>query len=416
MLQLPREAADSGVGSYLDLTVENTTTVYLSLGNTLASRYYEDSRLMLRPTRKVNPNHARFQSAKDTLLVEVHGQQLYRYERKGHGIIWIATDMDPSRVHRIRVTFPAGPEESSFTNVDFEGVWVSKGGRLGSQQPQQRIYIEVVTATKLSDPATLGQSYAALLASAFNLTHSLVPATNCSLLDRTVLDQCVVRELYFERGSPGSRRSHIPHRYGHTAPKVLILELGLHNIEELFTREASESDFEAQLQALVHAYVTLVTTIRSAAQEYQPDFTALDASYTYNSAPSVLPIFLLTPFTRSERYRRLLGFVASTVVSNLRKEGDTSTVWIDTDGWLSPDDFTSDRSGSSELTESGHLKAATFLSWHVCPFLQSMSDCPYRKPTQYTGHLYLPNEADMGKLLEERKLFLIREALGFDAM
>jgi hypothetical protein len=158
------------------------------------------------------------------------------------------------------------------------------------------------------------------------------------------------------------------------------------------------------------------------------------------------------------------------VVNTVQKNGDKSTFWIDTSGWLTTEDFLltqdddhetnasiklEDRErvhGKSEstatqlsLTSRAHRLISTHLSAHLCPYLSSHSShpphpstigntissspsfpslsslsasnpCPFNKHDNYLGHLYLPAEAGMDKMLEERKIELVKMFVGWEGM
>ena len=150
-----------------------------------------------------------------------------------------------------------------------------------------------------------------------------------------------------------------------------------------------------------------------------------EASFIYNSAPSTLPIFILTPFTPNKKLRRLLSHVIAETATKLQKDGDKSTFWLDTSNWQQQDDFipslkedVADKLFASVpgLTSAAHRKIAAYLTLHLCPYINVTENereaCPFHKLDNYLGHLYVPEEASMGMLLEGRKIELVKSGLG----
>jgi len=70
------------------------------------------------------------------------------------------------------------------------------------------------------------------------------------------------------------------------------------------------------------------------------------------------------------------------------------------------------------LTQSGHINFAHRMSLHLCHYLVdcdvSVSECPFDRHEEYIGHLYVPEAADLGKLIEEKKIEKVKEVFGVE--
>lgn len=228
-----------------------------------------------------------------------------------------------------------------------------------------------------------------------------------------------IQDIYFRAGRPKHAQAWPTGQSSTSRNSGLVLTFGLHDFHQMLETEPSTQEINGFVGRFVEAYVEFITTIRlvdrsHAAMAYRSAGMDQEASYFYNSAPSTLPVFVLTPFTSSRQLRRLLGHAASTVVRRLQAAGDLSTVWIDTEGWVSQKHFQPQSNGShsqglKDLTLLGHAQVATHLSTHLCPYFKE--SCPYAKHTDFQGYLKIPAEAAMGKLLEERKVTLIKDIM-----
>ena len=116
------------------------------------------------------------------------------------------------------------------------------------------------------------------------------------------------------------------------------------------------------------------------------------------------------------------------VVARLRADGDKSVIWLDTSGWLDPDDdngemadfFLDDSTAPARyrLTEQGNQRVAIFLHMHVCRYLAGHEEkCAFLPHEVYQGKVFKEEEARFEKYLEDekerklKKLFWGSEAL-----
>ena len=171
-------------------------------------------------------------------------------------------------------------------------------------------------------------------------------------------------------------------------------------------------------------YVSLIKAVRTLAY---PKYSSslLDTRYSTYS-PSDIPIFVMRPF------RGQLEQATHSVVDRLQNEGDKSTFWLDTSGWLNTDidferrpedqDFFLDgmccfrmklqaltlcieESPTKEwrLTERANQRVAILLHMHVCRYLaQDVDKCAFLPPEVYQGEVIDP-EIMTFDLLKDRR-------------
>ncbi len=127
-----------------------------------------------------------------------------------------------------------------------------------------------------------------------------------------------------------------------------------------------------------------------------------------NIPQAPIPIFVMRPFLGQ------LEHATQNIVNRLRKDGDKSVFWIDTSGWLDPEDTSSedqdfllDESVSPakrRLTERGNQRVAVFLHMHVCRYLARVEEkCAFLPPEVYQGRVFNPETADFDRFLEDEK-------------
>lgn len=410
-------------GAYVEFTITNSSALYLSLHDARQAQLLDNRGGIEQVDDSVNEGHASAAPSVPSLVVLVDDQGPVHFDGTGRGVLKVASALDLAGVHKIRVTLLNVASDTEWSVLGFEGVWVSKGGVLRSNQQnsgrstmasvQQPRHIEILSTLRFAHVADATSAYPVLVASALNLSHSAIPVTKHCLTDVCQGINPSVQDIYFRSGRPwGSFQS--TRQSASPVPAALILSLGLSDFQYFLATDGSRQEVDRFIDSFVQDYVTFVTTIRTASQHVEQGTGQMgesslerDASYRYNSAPSTMPIFLLTPFTPSPRLRHLLGHATSAVARHVNTEGDLSTVWIDSEGWLSKHDF-QDEVGE-DLSFLGHARVAANLAAHLCPYLQQ--HCPFPKRETVSGHVYIPAEAGMGKLLEDRKVTLIKEML-----
>lgn len=169
-------------------------------------------------------------------------------------------------------------------------------------------------------------------------------------------------------------------------------------------------------QRFEDSYVSLVKAIRQIAYPKNPStLNAISLSSSIDSAhvaPNPIAIFVMRPFLGE------LEHATQDVVNRLRAEGDKSVFWLDTSGWLDPEDTISDDRDfflddsvapvRRRLTERGNQRVAVFLHMHVCRFLAADEDkCAFLPPEVYQGRVFDPEASNFDRYLEtekERKL------------
>ena len=444
-------------GTYLEFHITNTTSFYLALGNVRKSSLnpkekpeVDERQLFIQPTRDRTPP-----SPPVSLLLQVAGQAFY-FDQTGHDILAISSSFDRVKSYRVRVTYLGSAQADA--RLEFEGIWLDKGGYLipghanaltGSRighmpasntpvTPPQR-HVEVISSLSYQTPEEAVHSWPLILASQFNNSHTIFPTSSSCLTPTCSSSSTLLSDLYFRAGPPGNSHFQNPYRFGPPYPSALILEVGLADFHTLLLGKPSSTALNHFITTFIEHYVNFITTIRSTAYPYNSAHNThyqstvpASASFTYNSAPSTLPIFLLTPFTPSSRLQRLLSHAISQTVNKLQKQGDKSTFWIDTAGWLAESDFThSQLDYFLNLRPSAHPKISNYMTYHLCPYLSTPSianagiasvvngsamrnSCPFNRHDNYLGNLYVPAEAGMNKMMQERKISLFRSFLGME--
>lgn len=417
-------------GAYFQFTLTNSTSLYLDLLNGhLPDMSNETGH---RVQRANVPDHQYRPSSPSgiSLAVQIEERDPVLFSNTEDQTPRVAVDFQREKSYTVRATLLNPPFGSYMGTLDFRGIWLSKGGhllpsRLNERSPPGTLsgrkgIIEVASALPFSRATDAVSAYPVLLAKAFNMSHSLVPALELCLTDVCPHGSSSLQSLYFRTSPSKTRPFGILPRHNKPMPTALILSLGLADFHHFLASERSSQEVSKYMDDFVHSYADFITAIRSASQNYvmaasvvEQSMGGTDASYAYNSAPKTLPIFLLSPFTANRRLRRLLGHGVSTVARVLQADGDKATTWVDTDGWLSAQDFHAQNDsnpGLENINESGHAKVATILSTHVCPYLKA--ECNFSRHQTFTGDLYVPSEAGLGKLMEERKVTLIKDMLG----
>ena len=165
-------------------------------------------------------------------------------------------------------------------------------------------------------------------------------------------------------------------------------------------------------QRFEDSYVSLVKAIRQLAYPKHPSTvyatsssTSVDVAYT---SPAPIPIFVMRPFLGQ------LEHATQNVVNRIRADGDKSVFWLDTSGWLDPEDTKSDDRDfilddffapvPRRLTERGNQRVAVFLHMHVCRYLATDEEkCAFLPPEVYQGKVFDPEAADFDRYLENEK-------------
>lgn len=347
------------------------------------------------------------------------------------------------------------------STVQFRGLWLSKGGHLLpseiKQPPSAQRLVEVMapaslvgrdTSSSLNSPSE--QFWFELVEHNFsNTTLSAIPLSsqNC------MAEECqkafaptstTADRIFFRAGTPGTDlyKRFWPFDSISARPSALILMLGLADVQAfLDSGNLSKQGAQNFVENLSSAYAKFIQTVRRTAysQSYNaasqtllnasPDANT-DESYLYNSAPSVIPILLVLPpipsqVRNSRQARLLLSHAANKVLDQLKYHiGDKKTFVIDTAGWLDDEDFRENVPAAGSLLNislsgSGHIKLAHHLSAHLCPHMigsarkTGVTKCSFDKHEEFTGNLYVPETANVGKLVEEHKIARMKGILGF---
>jgi hypothetical protein len=154
----------------------------------------------------------------------------------------------------------------------------------------------------------------------------------------------------------------------------------------------------------------LIKAIRKLAYPKHPAFAqgSSHGSYAYapSAAPASIPIFIMRPL------RGELEHATQAIVNRLRADGDKSVFWLDTTGWLDPDDTSSedqdfffDKPAQRwRLSERGNQRVAIFLHMHVCRFLAADAEkCAFLPPEVYQGKVYNKDTDNFERYQEDEK-------------
>ncbi|OQU99637.1 hypothetical protein CLAIMM_05245 [Cladophialophora immunda] len=509
--QLRRDAAFPG--SYVEMMIANTSSLYISLNNLNSASKQQTERL---EARDIHHSEFRLTSARASdpvsLVVAIEGQDTYWVEAAGL-VVPIVKHLNSQETYRVRLTYMGGPNSTSGV-LEFEGIWLDKGTPAETSTASSTSNETSSLARLLpfgesldkpshneEDVPWRGRKVVEIVTSEGSLSamNYLPPTSQSDLddggdywykeLDTVILDTTgigllpttesglSVRDQFFRAGPPGTTAFARPWNFKLYRPSVLLLQLGLVDFAAFFSSHATGKPVNKHALAkftneFVDAYVKLIQAIRANAYPFNPMATAAtarattgmasdldnddsddDGSYIYNSAPSTLSIFLLTPFsavrhsvTKKLKLDRVISNAIAQVVSTVQAQGDKSTFWIDTTGWLDAEtDFETRRpsSNSSEqspplpppsppsssssspaissvLNSAGMSKVATLLADHLCPYIAAPSmrspagtappgePCPFDRYDNYLGNVYLPKDVDFDRALLEHKIELIK--------
>ena len=167
-----------------------------------------------------------------------------------------------------------------------------------------------------------------------------------------------------------------------------------------------------------NTYISLIKGIRRLGYPVHPAIVQSERlgspGVIPSGTPASIPIFIMRPL------RGQLEQVTQDIVAKLRFEGDKSVFWLDTSGWLDPEDdsgapsdFFLDETSQPpkwRLSEHGNQRVAIFLHMHVCRYLAALKDkCAFLPQEVYQGTVYDPEEAQLDRLLEREKERKLKE-------
>ena len=438
--------------------------------------------------------------------MEVNGQDVFGHE-EALGIVPIARDLDPRVVHHIRITYLGSPEGFQST-LQVHGLWVGlpalvtnvtidqsmkpsshyhehiclkshESTTFRGNQPNSKI--EIVTSEGYLSPFSASEdsiiTQARLhpwfyrLSKANSLDISLLPMSKTGMHSKQTI--ATIQDLFFRSGPPGTLHYLHPWTFDQAnRPSVLILQPGIEEFASLLStissvNAISHHTLERLKLDFITSLVRLILTIRRVAYPHMASQTkghrdndhshsqSFGDSYSYVSAPSTLPIFLIAPFSsvltqiplaEPLTLHSVVSECLSATVSMLRTQGDISTVWIDTTGWVdAKHDFVSPGSQEKEfrtgsdvhkktasdrafMTPQAGQRVASWLHVHLCPYLEESTDaepnqlrpddppCEVHRYDRYVGSVFLPEQIQMERKLLQRKTALLKLTFGLDGV
>ncbi|KAI9805033.1 MAG: hypothetical protein M1833_006337 [Piccolia ochrophora] len=385
-------------------------------------------------------------------------------------------DMDPGVVHNVRVIAPMTEKYGGV--VEFEGLWLDHGGRLlrveGSQledevEQEDAPYAENAIVGKqhglelkrlltgagssrgkvnnnpsdineMTDEIPVNGERKKLLEILTDMPGSVAVSVNntqksggSSLLGGvmgweyligdmfgadhvsiSVPGMCLMQDCIRATGTPIG----LGDVFFRSNLKWQVLNMGGSDFDSFTQHQAEYNKTSWELLGRFEdTYVSLIKAIRDFGYPKHPDFVTATASSESSVAkfgPANIPIFIMRPF------RGQFEHATQGVVNRLRAEGDKAVFWLDTSGWLDPEDISSnDRDFFLDdtvtparwvLTERGNQRVAIFLHMHVCRYLASEAQrCAFLEPEVYQGKVFDPEATMLDRYIEREKGQKLRE-------
>jgi hypothetical protein len=129
----------TSTGVYFDLVLRNSTSLYLSLHNQPENRMHgRASANSAAPSEIADPGHLSFRPTSLTgkpappvsLLARVDQDEYVLLPNSSALVAVRVGDLDPNGEHSVRIIAP-GNDDNGKSVIELEGIWVSKGGKLG---------------------------------------------------------------------------------------------------------------------------------------------------------------------------------------------------------------------------------------------------------------------------------------------
>ncbi|KAK6379908.1 hypothetical protein LTS17_005982 [Exophiala oligosperma] len=475
-------------GSSVEIIITNTRSISLSLNNAVSSSK--------RPVEDAEPHdldHIDLRLAKSdhiasepvNLVVQLN--DTYTTFTNARAIVPVASDLDPRNRYLLRATHMGGPNLTGRV-LEFNGIWVEKLTEHPETQPahpsnnaknissRERMEeaqtvqvatkrtIEILTSEISFCPISKKENQDTMinrasvwydqLGSTHNIDAITMSTKDLRLLPSSDEMRATVSHLFFRSGPPGTTLFARPWTFTTYSPSVLILQLGLDEFTTFFADPENRNTRSRDhfINEFVNAYVKFLKAIRRTAYPFNSESLSSarknaidDPTYISNSAPSTLPIFLIAPFsssghlvTKKTRLDRIINDALSRVAQVALADGDVSTFWIDTTGWLDRKrDFVTathdvgvecqlllNQTGTSPhrmLNPAANLKVSTLLWDHICPYIdrdnnatsttsqQRAKWCPFDRRNRYVGNVYLPQDVEVERTVLERRINRIKQ-------
>lgn len=429
-------------GAHIELVVRNASIIYISLNNAPPTAEAEDPYGEVKvPRMAVKPLDDRDKAgAPVALMITLCNGNIIHFASSEDGLVAINLNTGQDQADcLVRISHAGGMSQEAAV-LQFKGVWLPTGASLRPQAQlddgrarqlklpiayRKNVELLVDSLEHLSGRSAMCTvEWLAQVVAHFDADQVKIPVHDHCLTEactRILALDISTKDVFFRSGPAGSTFYARPWNFNHYVPDVLVLDLGTADYKSFLQSSImyanshielhdTHPNLESITNSFITSYVALIQQIRRVAYPLHPsarDEYALDGhGYTYNSAPSTLPIFVMRPLDGSLEQATL------SVVEEMQKDGDKNVFWIDTSGWLSEADYIPGNNNQQVrlLTATGHAKVASFMVPHLCLYLEPQFDkCPFLKRDNYMGSVYVPIEAELDKMIEESKIKKLRE-------
>jgi hypothetical protein len=437
--------SNSPIGVYFDISFNQSTSIYIKLFNSpSSSENHYPTQTSIHPIQALD--HLQFRANNEnvpsqplSILAQVDDDEYIVY-KSASGLIQIkSNELDPQLTHQVRIIAPM-TDNFGIGTIEVEGILLDKEAQIfwpkgsrdnnleGSKDEDDNIpipakSIEIITdylgALGLGKRDTTGREgpiggvmgWEYLLGDMFGADHSRTAVDGMCLVQSCiggVGTPVSLVDTFFRSGPRGAKHFSRPWTFSRSHPDVIVLNIGSSDALSFANHAENYSQSSWELsERFSDTYVSFVREIRQLA--YASESVANEA------AISKIPIFILRPF-RGELEHATLG-----VVNRLREEGDKAVFWIDTSGWIVPDENIEDgqdlyldkdvQPNKWRLTVAGNEKIAMYLHTHLCQYLSvDTSACPFLPAEVYQGQSFDPRLFEVERYIEhekERKLKML---------
>ncbi|KAH0552936.1 hypothetical protein GP486_006865 [Trichoglossum hirsutum] len=392
-------------GVYFDITINATSTLLLSLHNSasVAAKPVPSSTAI---TTLSNPGHLSFHASPShppappvSLLIRIDQEEYILIPNTTSLVSIRMGDLEPHILHDVRVIVPM-TDDSGRGEIEFEGIWLSKGGKLlrvqgsqlgeeveeedafeaesenvgkshrfdmsdldnekleGTGKPgnkdarifsQRKKVLEIVTDFPgLLRGGTAGAGGGnGLLGGVMGWDYLIGEMFGVDHVSIGVDGMCLIQDCIGGTGQPAGIGDVFfrsgPEGSGYFSRPWMFQEY-VPDVMVFNLGSSDQTSFEkyaaeynkSALELSERFEDTYVALIKSIRQLAYPKHPAAISYGLDDTAPASVPIFIMRPF------RGELEHATQAVVDRLRSEGDTLVFWLDTSGWLGTEDVDSE--------------------------------------------------------------------------